>query len=830
MPISKHTQFQPLQVLEDKSVDIITGSIDRTLKKVEANQELLQTHADKLQSLDIYRASDKEYFDQKYQETMSAVEKLGSADLTDPKYIRQAQRAMNGLVKDQRIKNSIESTKNVRNVIDGWQKIQSDPKLAKQFYNSNNYLVDMHDLENYTNDTDDMAKFNKTNPSIYDGFHEDLDKSLKSLDVLTKEIPDGNFGIDVIKGRSKEALNATVSDKIKASNQFNIDFKAEMIRNPNYAQYARRQIETNIEEAKAMRSEYATKLQLMPQGDPGRETIETLISNLDSNISTQEGLRGATDEEISYNVFAQDFRKRKVHEWGDVSRTKRIDPVSVKLSDYAYRDKQLQLQQTIAQDKSKLGWAKFGEDRRQFDANLNYKLKVADAKKEALSEGETDSGDFDEILLTTTDTVVPDKTQFQLHNEQLRDLRETQLNELNGILEDVHGMLGAEDKQFVDEQLRAAGINPNDLGTSKDFFKTPKNVEIVSAAIDMVYSRSGGIAKGYAAEIHSKLKRLKNTNQAYILQRSHNQALQSQALMELNREGHNITPEDLRNDPDGSKMKLYRKKVNDLMEIEGPATIYATKAVPASILNNESIMNRKDNQAIGNLMGSIKNNANYLKSVDGESYYYLKDTSISGGSVHGRRHKDLMGKMDWSKSTFGNIRIDQNAIEVFPHDAEGNPLLDGKKVLLPLSTDQARAITNRMAGDGVYDQILDKTRSLDFYMDNESYSNLTKQKFKNHTFLFDGESVNMPKNFVLNYAVTDFGPGKRVIKFQHKDYPGQYKLRFATMKQFEQNMGKSYQTALAVAQKQNPGISGPALEELAVKLLMDSLVKQAHKQ
>lgn len=226
----------------------------------DANYAKAQSQLSTISSLDMLREDDKVYRDSKLNELTTNINSL-SGDYSDPNISSQIDNSISSVYSDSRILNAISSTKSVRALQAGYQKMQTDPKMMKYFSDAN-YDADMAEVERYVSSTDPADSYRgKSTPTLFSSYMPDLVKTAQNLKASGwQRLEDGSGGYFNI--RTGKTLT---SDKISQNIMGTLDSnqRAQLSRDANYM--------------------WGKKLNLQPQ-----ELIGKITNNLDNNIKNIE--------------------------------------------------------------------------------------------------------------------------------------------------------------------------------------------------------------------------------------------------------------------------------------------------------------------------------------------------------------------------------------------------------------------------------------------------------------------------------------------------------------------------------------------------------------
>lgn len=242
----------------------------------DANYAKAQSQLSTISSLDMLRDDDKAYRDSKLNELTNNINSL-SGDYSDPNISSQIDNSISSVYSDSRILNAISSTKSVRALQAGYQKMQTDPKMMKYFSDAN-YDADMAEVERYISSKDPADAYRgKSSPTLFSSYMPDLVKAAEKIKpdgwVKLKDGTNQFYNVE-----TKEVVSA---DKI-AGNIIGIldsNQRSQMARDANYL--------------------WGKKLNLQPPELITKLTnnITGRITQMEENVKTLENLKGTLGPE-----------------------------------------------------------------------------------------------------------------------------------------------------------------------------------------------------------------------------------------------------------------------------------------------------------------------------------------------------------------------------------------------------------------------------------------------------------------------------------------------------------------------------------------------------
>ena len=147
----------------------------------DANSQLIQNKVNSMASLDVMRDVDKDYLNEKINNTVKNINDLGGVDLSDYNVSNQIDSYASNIYNDQNVINAVSSTKKARSLMSSYEKMKTDPKMIRYYSDANEY-VDNKQLKAWANSTDLTQTYNgPSSASPYESYDEDYRNVFKNI-------------------------------------------------------------------------------------------------------------------------------------------------------------------------------------------------------------------------------------------------------------------------------------------------------------------------------------------------------------------------------------------------------------------------------------------------------------------------------------------------------------------------------------------------------------------------------------------------------------------------------------------------------------------------
>lgn len=824
--ISKYTKYTPLEIPKDSSAEFFVKALDYRMKKEDAGVAELQSYADEVSNIDILKASDKAYFDEKYKTLTEQVTQLSGLDFTNPSSINRAKQTLSTIKDDPRIINALKSTQNARKVISQWDKVQTDPRLKNQ-YNSINHSEDLAMLQDYING-DDKASFNLQGASLYDGFHENLLKDVMKIEATQQDYDtgDGDFQKTVIKARSREAINSLAKDKINSSDQLRIEFNHALRQRPELINTTKGNIESFINRAKQELVKVQTDAKTLPENSASKVQLLKNAQELINAISSKEALLTADPKEAAWEIYKETVAQRMVTIGGQQSVSYQLDAVDQarfsrdqKVKEFAWNQEQDNIGNMFKQKE------------------LDQDFAIAQAKNQkdladSMGFGETSQGQFamDEYK------AIPEGSEYSVAKTKLNDTYKTQIAMTHDLLKDLHNSISPVEFAKIQQTMKARGLDLDKLNLEKNsslFF--PKNLQALDTVVRGVLENSGNVNTPLYQQLSQKLGGVLEQNQLRILEAARIRQAEDAVRAEMGpAQSYTISRDIYGTSPAGPMLKAgtynqgtydsdFQQKVNQRLRVasDGQTVVYSHKSIPISGYANKET--KEYIQFSNNVQTTLKS-SDFVTSVDGSIMYPLNDAGIS--KTRGSKTGSKLDNVDWSKSEA--LRIDplSKKIIVKLNDAEGKAIERGKEFAVPLNEAQTRSLATSIGYN--YNQLVDVAETVDMNIDNQNYDVKAWEEISKSLMLTPNGKVGLPLEISLPFKVLSGSPGRRTIAFNNNGdwYTTAY---FPTIKQWQQAVAETYKAHYAEQKRTNPEALDKTHKENAYKAAMKNLMKVSSK-
>lgn len=303
MAVSYLTQQPFVSSAPIPSIDLnlMASVLQQKQSQFDANFTKAQTQISNIASLEMLKDDDIAYRDSKINELVKNLNSNIGTDFSDPNVSSQIDGSISSLFSDGRIINAVSSTKNVRSLQASYQKMMSDPKMAK-YYSDANYDADMEEVNRYLTSKDPNDKYQgKSSATLFSSYMPDLTKTAQSLKASgwqrLEDGTDGYYNVNSGKILTSEQISNNIMGVLD-SNQ-----KAQLARDAKYL--------------------WGKKLNLQPKEliDKITNTTTQKITMLEQQLKSTESLKdklsstdaALRDEQIkSYKETISALKSRKI--------------------------------------------------------------------------------------------------------------------------------------------------------------------------------------------------------------------------------------------------------------------------------------------------------------------------------------------------------------------------------------------------------------------------------------------------------------------------------------------------------------------------------------
>lgn len=690
MPISQYSKIVPLQLVDDSSTDVLLASLDRRIKKDDLAQAKIQAYADAVGSIDILKVDDKEYFDKKYSEVIETINTTKSFDFSNPNNIRAMSDTLDTLLYDPNIKNSIESTKNFRNVSKELEIAMNNPKL-RHTWNADTVKYDRYLQEQYINTPG--GSFKQQHMTIYDEYNEKTLKAIKDVAITTKQVIGENGLLTEYKGKHALAVEAAINQGMGSSQMPRIEFSNLVRENPNFINGLYQGVQKNIYELKDKIREAEAGMIAAKDGSTYAKQQSDYIENLKGQLSGfEEVMKNPPNEATAFNLFMHNKKKQYLVPALVQDEIIKLNPV------YAYNQKRnddnIMRNHKMNMDVAGLRLDQAGYDlkAREFEEDLKYKYAALSVKEgEKVNEidgvsgmsaigGSVLSGDTSPYIIQDAfeeikKDVAPEGKYFSKINEDFGSIK-TSIAKINNLLTD------PETKARINNALKAKGFKKGLESFDAVGAISPDNIYKFSAVIDDLFTE--GISKNYMSEaIVGELRNISDKSSTALARTHVNRQVFNSVYKSLGiKEGTSYFS--LTKD---QKEKVLEKS-NALFQEYGLETIEGKKKIRVNFdkeKGREGLTNLLKSQLVNNtknitdLQGKpVSVNFDATKSVindvDSDGYAYVTLKAIPKDS---QGAEQLIGKENGYK-----FKLDKNAFQVVKDSTVGRSSSFGRETTL----------------------------------------------------------------------------------------------------------------------------------------------------
>ncbi len=145
------------------------------------NSQLIQNKVNSMASLDVMRGVDRDYLNEKINNTVKNINDLGGVDVSDYNISNQIDSYASNIYSDQNVLNAVSSTKKARSLMSSYEKMKTDPKLMK-YYSEANETIDSEGIQSWMASTDLGKGYNgPSSATPYEDYNEDYNKIFKNI-------------------------------------------------------------------------------------------------------------------------------------------------------------------------------------------------------------------------------------------------------------------------------------------------------------------------------------------------------------------------------------------------------------------------------------------------------------------------------------------------------------------------------------------------------------------------------------------------------------------------------------------------------------------------
>lgn len=810
--ISKYSKYVPLNLPEDNTTELFVRGMEKKAQQIEENTLELQSYSDKIASIDIARASDKEYFDAKYNELLTNVNTLSTVDFSSPVNIRRAKESLGAILNDKRIINSRLETENYRTLSSEWDKVKSDPRLAK-YYHSDNYNNDMRKAMNWLNSDDPMAKIGVQGASLYTGIHEELDTIGQKTKAATNEYQVGEFTNALVTEKNKLGIQAIVSNNAQLDSQLRIQYEERKAENPQFDQSLYESHKAALAQYKEAYNNMLIQDDLHPEKSTIKPEFQNIANYYKAKISELSNIDKISPDQRGFLLYKNDYEQNFVAKHGSERS------VVFKKNDAAFAAATLGIQKdSLVLKERQINNAQFNADR---DYNLEVQ-QLAQNERKLIGEGKIASGDTSGVQedgLIDIPVTTKEETPLESTSRLSGELHTQSFNALKELINDVKQLPNSRQAiDAIESKLKQKGINVDlDAKDLKRLLLIPKNLEILSNAMDTVISNSGkDLQTPNVVRIREGLSKVSNLNtialqQAFKLKKAKELALKSLNLKEEPKETFNPFSDASLN------KKNFDKEVNRFLGVN-ESVHYQNKAISLSELDK-----KKDGENLGlaSYLNSLKYEKGYFEDEKGAVYRTSKNAVIKDKKASGSTG-DLVDDIDLEKSDMIYLDPKTNRIKINARDKE-NKILG--TYYLKINPRETKVIAEKMKYD--YNKLIDATVTEDTMYDEGL--DLDSQKFHANQYKYLSSSdLGIPGNAHISFRTIAGSKGRRIFALNYNNET--FELHnFASLAHMKQVIANTYKARVAKYLELNPSATQEEVRKNALEHTMLDLRGEGNK-
>lgn len=488
-------------------LNLFTKVMSVKQQQFDMGAQKIQSGIDQLGQLDVMRGVDKEYLGKKINNLVSTINNFGGKDFSDPNILNQIEGLGTDIYGDQNVITALYSTKQVRNLMAGYEQYKTNPKLNKQ-YSQVNEAYDMQGVNQWlSGDSVGESYKGPSSPTPFTPYKENHIKAFEKIkaDLVENTMVDGMY----IKKNSTERITPERLMSM-AADLLTPEERGQMKRDAWYlytqqahlppeqiVQKSMDQYQQRINETKNMMKYYSDQADAAV-ADPGQRRSYNMLADQkanelsqmvkDPNSSTQAAINKFKQdpEEFMYQVYSNDYFRGLANRFS-VNRTKQdITPNYAEIARQRMEQSASQFDRKLAQDDTH-----FYDDLRNKAALKGLYMQI-DPQTGEISyipvKGSAET--LSSSNVSTEPTSVTEKT-IKAANDQLRLDIDKQYNNFLSDFVAHHPELGIESvsgRRLIGQEF-LEGINQQPGLQIEDFKGLEDNA--VRAQIQAAYKRMG---------------------------------------------------------------------------------------------------------------------------------------------------------------------------------------------------------------------------------------------------------------------------------------------------------------------------------------------------
>lgn len=767
--ISRFSKFVPLEKPSNESTRLFVATMDQVGARMEKNFSELQSYVDKLESVDIFRASDKEYFDAKVKQTLQDLN--GIVDFNSTASQIRAKKSLGTVMQDNRIRNAVTNTSKIRKVMSQWDKISTDPKLASKHYNRDNYLYDMMAVEDYSRSVDENASFSLNSASIYNGENEQLAQMGRELKMSQYEAINAKGDTKLlIKEKNKQLLEGQVDSIPTMTNQNRIELSVALRQNPAIKDQLLASVPQQIRQLEKSLADMEAQEKFAAVGDPttGAEAQgfvgkhRTQIEYVQNKINNLKNISSLPEDQMLLALYTQNKKDRHVQSNYNYELSTNKNPVFFEMWRMNQAADALRLKKRsadLADKKYDLDVLNSNHDRSMDRQELDLAKQTLEFNREkamieAASKGFSGLGNpgatglgnpfgnpYEPYLMEDTDGVKQPASALQAWADESNKTNQAFSKEMSNLM----GLLGTvsqTDKDIVTRitnRLSESGLRV-DLNNIKELeknFNTPENLSKLANVLDAMESNTGDgtlMGSGFGKKISESLINLSKINQKQFLLGYQATAAKELATIQSARTKDSYDNE-LKKAFEGIGFNSTQGKVIPLSEY--------------SAGSSEKLLQ------VRNLINSRLKQTKTFIGPDGKNYY------LGGVDPKTGKPSENGIDVDFEKSEIISINPNTNILSL---NVAARSAVNGKIVVtnipmkVQLDQSDARNISNSIR-PGIYEAAsgIRNNMEAEDWLKQPGVSSVVRQRFASLPNFTGGRELGMPSNATISYRmeVTD---------------------------------------------------------------------------
>jgi hypothetical protein len=350
-------------------------------RQFEAGAERVQSEIDQFGLLDVMKDQDKEYLNNKIGNIVDNINGLGGVDLSDIGVVKQIQGLGSNIYGDDKIMNSVSSTKGVRNLMSSYQAYKTNPKLNKQ-YSEVNEAYDTRKVADWLNDGQTGSTYHgPTSATPYVPYRDNHLKAFEKIKGdLNVELQDNGLywsktTHDFIRPERIMSAAADLLTPEERSQMKRDSWYLYNVQSPQTPEQlvgkAVNQFNTNLANEEALQSQYEQQAKAAV-GDPQarlnynllaqkqKEYVNQLKTAQPAVVASSAKSYASDPEEFMYQVYSQDYFRGLANRFSYNKTDRAIQP-----------------------NQAEMFQRRYDQQNHQFETNTKLKERELDIQEEA---------------------------------------------------------------------------------------------------------------------------------------------------------------------------------------------------------------------------------------------------------------------------------------------------------------------------------------------------------------------------------------------------------------------------------------------------------------